>query len=109
MKTDPLALKTILQILTAEYVMHLLRYVFIAGISYFAFYGWFRGRGLGRKIQSAFPKSADLRREISYSLLSFAVFCGSGLLTVVFHRLGWAHLYFKIGRFGWSYLWFSLV
>jgi sterol desaturase/sphingolipid hydroxylase (fatty acid hydroxylase superfamily) len=109
MKIDPLTLRGITQILTVEYVAHLMRYAFIAGLAYFVCYVWFRRRVLGRKIQAAFPKPTDLRREISYSLLSFVVFCGAGLLTLTFHRLGWSQLYFKISRHGWLYLCVSLL
>lgn len=109
MNIDPIVLKKITLLLTAEYVAHFIRYALFAGPAYLVFYVWFRRRALGRKIQAAFPKSADLRREISYSLLSFAVFCGAGLLTITFHRLGWSQLYFKIDRHGWPYLVFSLA
>jgi len=53
MKIDPFALRGITQILTADYVAHLVRYAVIAGTAYLLFYVWFRGRALGRKIQSA--------------------------------------------------------
>ncbi len=109
MNIDPVAVKKITQILTAEYIAHFIRYLLFAGAAYFVFYVWFRPRVIGRKIQAAFPKSADLRREISYSLLSFLVFCGAGLLTLTWQRLGWTQLYFKIDRYGWPYLWFSLA
>src|SRR5436190_20346355 len=95
MKFDPLALRHISQLVTAEYVAHLIRYIVFAGTAYLLFYGLFRRRALSRKIQAAFPKSAEMRREIAYSLLSFGVFCGAGLLTAIFHRLGWSHIYFR--------------
>jgi sterol desaturase/sphingolipid hydroxylase (fatty acid hydroxylase superfamily) len=109
MEIDPQILKIIARHLGAAYVAHIVRYALFAGIAYLLFYVFFRRKALRRKIQSAFPKSADLRREISYSLLSFVVFCGAGLLAITFHRLGWAHFYSKIGRHGWPYLWFSVV
>lgn len=109
MEIDPQILKSISRLLVLEYVAHIVRYGLFAGLAYLLFYVWFRREALGRKIQAAFPKSADLRREISYSLLSFVVFCGAGLLTVTFHRLGWSHVYFKIGRYGWGYFWCSVL
>jgi Delta7-sterol 5-desaturase len=108
MKFDPLSLRHMTQLVTAEYVAHLVRYLVFAGTAYLLFYGLFRRRALSRKIQAAFPRSTEMRREIAYSLLSFGVFCGAGLLTAIFHRLGWSHIYFRIGRYGWPYLWFSL-
>jgi sterol desaturase/sphingolipid hydroxylase (fatty acid hydroxylase superfamily) len=108
MSIDPLALKNIPRILVFEYATYLLRYAVLAGGAYLAFYVWFRRQALGRKIQTAFPATSDIRREVLYSLLSFGVFCASGMLTLILHRLGWTHLYFKIQRYGWTYLWFSL-
>ena len=108
MSIDPLALKNISRILVLEYASHLVRYALFAGGAYLAFYVWFRARGLGKKIQSAFPGGSDIRREVLYSLLSFGVFCGSGLLTIILHRLGYTQLYSKIPRYGWPYFWLSL-
>lgn len=109
MKFDPFALRHIIPLVTAEYVAHFLRYIVMAGVAYLLFYVLFRRRALARKIQAAFPKFAEMRREIAYSLLSFAVFCGSGWLTALFYWLGWGHIYTRIGKYGWPYFWFSLV
>ena len=108
MSIDPLALHQVSRILVLEYVTHVIRYAVLAGGAYLAFYVWFRRRALGRKIQEAFPTGSDIRREVLYSLLSFGVFCASGLLTIILSRLGCTQLYFKIARHGWPYLWFSL-
>jgi len=108
MNIDPIALQRIAKLMLADYAMHFLRYVIIAGGAYLAFYVWFRRRMIGRKIQAAFPASAEMRREVGYSLLSFLVFCGSGLLTATFYRLGWTKLYRHFGDHGWPYFWFSL-
>ncbi len=109
MEFDPQVLKIIARHMGQAYVAHLIRYAVFAGVAYLLFYVFFRRKALGRKIQAAFPKSADLRREISYSLLSFVVFCGAGLLAMTFHRLGWSHFYGKIERHGWPYFWFSVA
>lgn len=109
MTYDPEILRRISMLLAGDYATHFTRYVMFAGAAYLLFYVWFRRRVIGRKIQAAFPKSADVRREIAYSLLSFLVFCGAGLLTAIFHKLGWTHIYSRIGRHGWPYFWFSLV
>jgi len=108
MNIDPIAFKRIEQLVLAEYVMHFVRYFVIAGGAYLAFYIWFRRRMIGRKIQAAFPASAEMRREVAYSLLSFLVFCGSGILTATLYRLGWTKLYHHFSDHGWPYFWFSL-
>jgi len=92
-----------------DYTTHLLRYLLLAGLAYLAFYLLFRRKALPRKIQKSFPARAEIRREVLYSLLSFAIFAGMGVVTMVLHRLGWSHIYFRIERHGWAYLWFSLV
>lgn len=96
-------------ILVFDYLAHLTRYALIAGIAYLLFYVIFRRRVEGRKIQTSFPKKSDIKREVFYSLSSFAIFAGVGLLTVVMHRLGWTHVYMKISKYGWTYLAFSVV
>lgn len=109
MNADPVAVRKIALLLSADYIGHLLRYLLFAGVAYLIFYVWLRRRVIGRKIQAAFPRSSDLRREVLYSLLSLAVFCAAGLLTAIFQKLGWGHIYTKVGRFGWPYLWFSVL
>ncbi len=109
MHIDLRALHRIEQLVLAEYAFHFVRYFVIAGGAYLAFYIGFRRQMIGRKIQSGFPKSAEMRRDIAYSLLSFAVFCGSGLLTSTMQRLGWAKMYFRLDEHGWLYLGASLV
>ena len=108
MNIDPAALHHIEQLVLAEYAMHFVRYFVIAGGAYLAFYVWFRRRMIGRKIQAAFPASAQMRQEMAYSLLSFLVFCGSGILTVTLYLLGWGKLYTRVSIHGWPYFWFSL-
>jgi sterol desaturase/sphingolipid hydroxylase (fatty acid hydroxylase superfamily) len=109
MHIDPVALGRIEKLIFAEYLMHFLRYVLFAGSAYLLFYVWFRRRVIGRKIQETFPKPGQMRQEIAYSLLSFLVFCGSGLLTAIFYRLHWTQLYRHVDDRGWLYLGFSLV
>jgi lathosterol oxidase len=96
-------------VFVGDYTLHLLRYLIIAGLAYLVFYLLFRRRALPRKIQPDFPAGTEMRREVLYSLLSFAIFAGAGVLTYVLYRLGWLQAYGDIGRYGWPYLWFSLV
>ncbi|MDR3401815.1 MAG: sterol desaturase family protein [Chthoniobacter sp.] len=109
MHIDPLALSRIEKLMLFEYVSHFVRYALFAGGAYLVFYVWLRRRLIGRKIQDSFPKSAQMRMEVAYSLLSFLVFCGSGLLTAIFYRLGWSKLYMHIEPRGWLYMGVSLV
>jgi sterol desaturase/sphingolipid hydroxylase (fatty acid hydroxylase superfamily) len=93
----------------AGYVFHLVRYLVIAGGAYVLFYVILRRRLLGRKMQACFPRIAQMRREELYSLLSFAVFAATGLLTLALFRQGWTRLYFDISARGWPWFWTSVA
>ena len=58
-----------------------LRYFIIAGILFLIYYKWLCKRITYRKIQLRFPKNADYRREIVYSIISVIIF---SLVTVLF-------------------------
>jgi len=92
-----------------NYEGQLIEYTVMAGIAFLVFYGLWRRNFLSRKIQAAFPRSSDLRREISYSLLSIGVFAAIGFLVAVEQRLGWGRMYHHIEDHGWPYLIFSAV
>jgi Delta7-sterol 5-desaturase len=91
MNFDPVALKKIGQLLTAEYIAHIVRYALFAGTAYLLFYVWFRRRVISRKIQATFPKSADLRREILYSLWLYFWFSLAVLILVHDTWFYWTH------------------
>jgi lathosterol oxidase len=97
------------QVFLGDYALHLFRYLLIAGVAYALFYWLFKKRALGRKIQETFPAGSEMRREFLYSLLSFTIFAGAGVLTYVLSKLGYVKLYGSVGKYGWGYLWFSLV
>jgi lathosterol oxidase len=96
-------------ILVHEYEGHFVQYTLTAGLAFFIFYHLLRRFVIGRKIQPAFPRFSDVRREIYYSLQSMAVFAGVGLLVTVFNRLGWTHLYHRISDYGWGYFLVSII
>jgi lathosterol oxidase len=58
-----------------------LRYFIIAGILFLIYYKWLRKRITYRKIQLRFPKNADYRREIVFSIITVIIF---SLVTVLF-------------------------
>lgn len=91
------------------YAAHLIRYLALAGFAYLLFYVFLRRRTIHRKIQRIFPKGAEIRREILYSLSSLAIFAGVGVITVILRKASLIQLYFDIGRYGWMYLGISTV
>ncbi len=85
------------------------RYLIVAGLFALVFYAWRRDRRQPVKIQPRWPRAADYRREIGYSMLTFAVFVGVGLLT---HRgllSPWSRLYGDVGEHGWLWFWVSFA
>jgi Delta7-sterol 5-desaturase len=96
------------RIVLAGFLAHLVRYTLMAGGAYLLFYVLFRRRAISRKIQASFPYFAQMRREVLYSLLSFVVFGGMGVVTYVLYQAGWARIYFRIEERGWPYFAFSV-
>ena len=91
------------------FAAHLFRYMVIAGGAYLLFYIFLRSRFMQRKIQQVFPRGAQIRREVRYSLLSFAIFGAVGVVTALLHHAGWTRLYFNFGERGTAYFWFSVA
>ncbi|MEQ9468287.1 MAG: sterol desaturase family protein [Ekhidna sp.] len=58
-----------------------IRYLLAAGLAFLVFYVLFRSRFLTRRIQQAFPRTADYRRDLLYSLLTVFFFTIIALLT----------------------------
>lgn len=97
------------EIFLQNYEAQLLDYVAIAGTSFVVFYGVFRRLPWGRKIQATFPRSADVLREILFSLASLGIFAAVGVFSVTLKRLGWTQLYYQIDQHGPTYFIFSVV
>ena len=72
-----------------------IRYFLFAGIAWFLGYRLFRTRWLHRKIIARFPESAEVRRELGYSLLTLVIFGIMGAATVTASRAGYTQLYWK--------------
>ena len=84
------------------------RYAISAGLLWLLCYIIFKRRWFHRKIIARFPSSPEVRREISYSILSLVIFALSGAVTVQLSRMGWTQLYWRISDHGWSWFWISI-
>ncbi len=82
------------------------RYLVIAGLAALVFYAWRRERRIETKIQPRWPRAADYRREIAYSLLTFAVFVATGQLVLNGPLREFHQLYGDVAEYGWT--WFVL-
>jgi sterol desaturase/sphingolipid hydroxylase (fatty acid hydroxylase superfamily) len=85
------------------FVTDLLPFLGIAGLLFLVCYVFLPRALASRKIQTAFPGSAEVRREFLLSVQSIAVFAGVGVLFYELSLLGWTQLYFRIDTFGWPY------
>ena len=93
-----------LKLLTSITVATAVRYFLFAGLAWLLGYVWFKRRWWRRKIIERMPTSADIRREILYSLLTLLVFGLVGMGTIWASLHGYTQLYRKLGAHSW--LWF---
>lgn len=85
------------------------RYFVAAGTIFFVFYILLRKFTIHRKIQSAFPKFKDYRRDIFFSAVSMCIFATVGVITMKILR-PYTNLYSDIGEhsrfyFAFTYVW----
>lgn len=85
--------------------MNFMRYFFFAGLAYLLFYVVFRRKWWMKKIQSAFPGSRQIRREILHSVLSILIFMGVFAGVTFLKRAGFTQVY---TRFADHSLWYFL-
>lgn len=85
------------------------RYLFFAGIAWLLGYVLFKNRWFHRKVIARLPQSADVRRELGYSLLTLVIFGLIGASTIVASRHGWTQMYWRVEDHGWGWFWGSIV
>jgi len=86
-----------------------LRYVLVAGGTYWIFEIAFRQSWFQHRIQRAFPNSEDVRHEVRWSVVNMIFM---GVFTMFLVQLvhdGWSQMYFDIGARGWGYFAASVV
>jgi lathosterol oxidase len=85
-----------------------LRYLIGAGLVSVVLYGLLGSWSAGRRIQQRRASAADIRREISYSLLTTAVYATVALFTIEAVQRGWMQTYSLVAEQGWWYTLLSL-
>ncbi|MCF8246875.1 MAG: sterol desaturase family protein [Saprospiraceae bacterium] len=89
--------------------MIFLRFAIPTSLAFLLVYKWKRKEWFAWKIQQRFPKSAQIRQEISYSLLTSLLFGGMALGVFFLRKMGYGQLYFEVAEYGWVYWVFSLA
>lgn len=74
-----------------------------AGLTFVLLWVVFRRRLAHRRIDSAFPESRHIRREILFSIASVAVFALIGVGLTYAALAGWTRIYIDFGAYGWGY------
>jgi sterol desaturase/sphingolipid hydroxylase (fatty acid hydroxylase superfamily) len=97
-------MEELIQHLTILFLSTVSRYLIIAGMGFYLVYRLFANRLVKNKIQKRTAKSADVVREIRYSLLSSAVFAIISLLLYFTPLVNYSLLYADIGSFPIWYL-----
>jgi Delta7-sterol 5-desaturase len=85
-----------------------LRYLFFAGLAWFLGYVLFRRAWFHRKIIQLRPASAQMRREITHSVVTIVIFGVVGLLTLEAARRGWTQIYWRVQDHSWAWWWTSI-
>jgi len=86
----------------------ILRYVLLAGGSYFVFYVWKSERFFFRKIQQKYPDKESVLFEIKYSTLTIVIFTVIVALLIHFSEMGYTARYNNISDYGWIYFFLSM-
>ncbi len=85
------------------FILIFCRYAIFAGILYYIFYVWKRTDWWIMKIQQKLPKSAQLRHEISYSVMTAAIFAAMAFGVYFLRQMGYGKLYFNINDYSITY------
>lgn len=91
------------------FLLVFVRYAVMASVFYGIFYVLFKQHFFRFKIQQKYPKSAEIIRELGYSLLTAAIFASMAFGVYALRKMGLGHLYFNISERGWAYYIFSLA
>lgn len=85
------------------------RYFLVSGIFYLVFYTWFPEKWKQRKLgKKEYPKG-QLRREISWSMLTALIFSLTGTFMILLWQKGYTRIYTDINEYGLWWLPVSLI
>ena len=81
-----------------------IRYIIAAGIAFMLFYVIFRNQRIFKKIQTKFPKHTDYFRDLTYSLVTIAIFTVIAHWSFVTLRTSNILIYDLEAKSGWYWL-----
>lgn len=93
-----------LTVFTLDTLRYLIGVSLVCGVLYGLLGAWSEGR----KIQSRRASRADIKREVTYSLLTTSVYATVALFTVAALERGWLQKYDAVSDYGWWYTVLSL-
>ncbi len=96
------------QLWLAVFTFDTLRYLIGVGLVCTVLYGVLGAWSEGRRIQNRRASKQDIKREITYSLVTTAVYATVALGTVAALEQGWMQTYETVAEFGWLYTLLSL-
>ncbi len=94
---------TQLQLWLTVFTIDTLRYFIGVGLVSFVLFVWLRSWSKSRKIQSRQASKKDIKREITYSLITTGVYATIALFTVQALELGYMQVYEQVSVHGWLY------
>jgi sterol desaturase/sphingolipid hydroxylase (fatty acid hydroxylase superfamily) len=86
-----------------------IKYVIFAGVAYLIFYIWKKEKYFRLKIQSKYPDSKNIRREITDSFLSISVFAVVGGLLFWLRSQGYTKVYLDFHTHSVAYFLFTVA
>ena len=108
MKSKP-NLPNLTEMLVGIAVEQWLRYALFAGIAWLLAYVFFKKRWWRRKIIQRDPTSADVWRELRWSLLTVVIYSLVGTTTILVSKTTGQKFYWKIGSHSWLWFFSSIV
>jgi sterol desaturase/sphingolipid hydroxylase (fatty acid hydroxylase superfamily) len=84
-------------------------YIITCSLFYLLLYKWKPQTFQAKKIQTQSLAPAQLRREISYTIISLLIFCVMGFVVYLLQRKGLSRLYFKLSDYGITYFIISIL
>ncbi len=99
----------VLEILPKAIIYNTARYFLVAGGAFLVYYVIFRSRWSYKKIQQKYPANKDYIREISYSVVTLAIFISVAVLVYTEPLASFNQRYDQFEQHGWGYWVLSII